>query len=65
MSHEFIVLVDGSLKIYRNFEDIPPIIDNVISFKPEFSEGPHTDEQHEEIVEWKNKLKELMEREKK
>jgi hypothetical protein len=63
MAHEFKVLVDGKVKIYSKFEDIPLVIDNVISFKPEIPEGPHTEEQHHEIHEWEHKFKELMKRE--
>lgn len=63
MAHKFIVLVDGKLCEYVNYEDIPEIIDNVIQFKPDIPEGPHTEEQHEEIHEWEHKFKELMKRE--
>lgn len=63
MAHKFVVLVDGKLCQYQNYEDIPKIIDNVIQFKPDIPEGPHTEEQHEEIHEWEHKFKELMKRE--
>jgi hypothetical protein len=63
MAHKFVVLVGGQLQEYQKYEDIPQVIDNVIQFLPEIPEGPHTDEQHEEIHEWENRFKELMKRE--
>ena len=63
MPHEFVVLIGKELKTYTRYEDIPEEFDNVISFKPEIPEPPHTEEQHEEIDSWNDKLKKLMERE--
>ena len=63
MSHEFVLLVNGELKTYSKFEDIPEKFDNVIKFLPEIPEPPHTEHQHEEIDEWNNKLQYLMEKE--
>jgi hypothetical protein len=63
MSHEFVVLKNGELKTYNNFDDIPEKIDNVIKFLPEIPEPPHTHEQHEEMGVWNDRLKELLKRE--
>ena len=63
MTHLFKVLVNGQMKTYNNFDDIPLVIDNVIAFKPDIPEGPHTPEEHEEIHAWEHKFKELMGRE--
>ena len=63
MAHEFVILVDGTLKTYTRYEDIPEFFDNVIRFKPEIPDAPHTEEQHEEIEGWNKKLQKLMERE--
>lgn len=63
MAHKFVVLIDNKLHEYQRYEDIPQVIDNVIQFLPEVPEGPHTEEQHEEIHEWEHKFKELMKRE--
>jgi len=63
MAHEFVILVNGQLKTYTRYEDIPEKFDNVIKFKPEIPEAPHTEEQHEEIETWNEKLKRLMEKE--
>lgn len=63
MAHKFVVLIDGELRVFDRFEDIPEVIDNVIEFLPEFSAGPHTHEEHEELDLWNDKLQELMRRE--
>jgi hypothetical protein len=63
MAHEFVVLLNGELKTYTKYEDIPERFDNVIRFIPEIPEPPHTHEQHEEIDLWNERLQELMKRE--
>ena len=63
MSHKFTILNGGKLEIYTKYEDIPLSFDNVISFLPEIPEGPHTDEQHEEIHQWEIRFQELLKRE--
>lgn len=61
--HEFVILKDGILKTYNKYEDIPEKFDNLIKFLPVIPSEPHTEEQHEEIETWNEKLKKLMERE--
>lgn len=63
MAHKFIILLDGELKEYTNYDDIPESFDNVIEFKPELPPAPHSAEQHEEMESWLFKFKELMKRE--
>jgi hypothetical protein len=63
MANEFVILRDGILETYDKYEDIPESFDNVIRFIPDFSEDPHTEEEHEELSFWGIKLKELMGRE--
>ncbi len=63
MAHEFVLLVNGKLETYHNYDDIPNVFDNVIKFFPEIPDGPHTEEQHEEIDSWNFKFQQLMERE--
>lgn len=63
MAHEFVIIVNGQLKTYTKYEDIPEFFDNVIRFKPEIPDAPHTEEQHEEIEGWNKKLQKLIERE--
>lgn len=64
MPHQFVVLNNERLETFVNFEDIPERFDNLIKFLPEIPPAPHTHEQHEEIEQWNNKLKELLKREK-
>ena len=63
MPHEFVLLVNGELRTYSKFEDIPEKFDNVIKFLPEIPEPPHTEHQHEEMDVWNDRLKELLSRE--
>lgn len=61
--HEFVILLNGELKTYNEFEDIPDKFDNVIKFNPCMPEPPHEEHQHDEMGEWGQKLQELMKRE--
>lgn len=61
--HEFVILREGKLETYTQFEDIPATFDNVVKFKPYIFPGPHTPEQHAEAAMWNERLKELMRRE--
>ena len=63
--NEFVILIDGELKTFDKYEDIPEVFYNVIKFLPAFPPGPHTEEQHEEIHKWNDKLQKLIERERK
>jgi hypothetical protein len=63
MAHEFVILKNGVLETYNKYEDIPEVFDNLIKFLPDIPDGPHTDEQHEEIDSWNEKLKELLKKE--
>ena len=63
MAHEFVILNKGVLETYNKYEDIPESFDNLIKFLPDIPDGPHTDEQHEEIDAWNEKLKILLTRE--
>lgn len=60
MAHEFVILRNGVLETYTNYEDIPLNFEHVIKFKVELPPEPHTDEQHEEIETWNDKLQALM-----
>jgi hypothetical protein len=63
MKGEFVLIVDGKLTTYRDYRDIPEVFDNVIKFKPDFSEGPHTEDEHEMLHLWNDRLQKLMEKE--
>ena len=63
MKGEFIIKINNKLHTFTDFGDIPSKIGAVISFMPEYPEPPHTEEQHEYIETFNDKLKQLMERE--
>ena len=49
---------------YSNYDVIHQRLDNVINVEPTPPEPPHTEEEHEEMDTYNDKLKELMKREK-
>jgi hypothetical protein len=63
MEGVFVVLVDGQIRTYYKYEDIPQVIENVIKFLPNVPPPPHTDEQHREMDSYESKFKELLKRE--
>ena len=63
MNGTFIIKEGNELITYTKYEDIPMVFDNVIKFEPEGPEGPHTDDEHEYMETFNDKLKELMKRE--
>ena len=62
MAHEFVVLRNGVLETYTEYDAIPSEFDTVIKFNPEVPHPPHTEEQHEEMDKWNSLLLELMTR---
>lgn len=58
---KFVVKKGGELFTYTNYEDIPLDFDHVIEFSPDMPEPPHTEEQHEEMEKWGDRLANLME----
>jgi hypothetical protein len=63
MEGEFVLIVDGKLKTFTRFKDIPDDFEHVIKFLPTIPDGPHTEEQHREIENWNIRFQELMEKE--
>jgi hypothetical protein len=61
--HKFVIIVDGELVTYTKYEDIPDNFDHVIEFVPEIPNSPHTENQHEEIDQWNNRLQLLIQKE--
>ena len=59
--HKFVVMKNNAMHTYTDYDAIPNEFDHVIEFLPEVPEGPHTEEQHEEIEQWNGKLQKLME----
>lgn len=64
MAHEFVVMRNGQLETYDDYEKIPKDFQHVIKFVPEIPPGPHTDHEHDDIETWTDKLYALMEIEK-
>ena len=61
MAHEFVILRNGILETYYDYDTIPNDFDHVIKFMPEIPPEPHTEDQHEEIEMWPARLQKLME----
>ena len=61
--HEFVFKINGKLVTVNSWEDVPNTFDHVIKFAPEVPEPPHTEEQHEEMNKWNDRLQTLMEKE--
>ena len=60
---KYVIMVNGKLNTYENYEDIPKRFDHVIEFAPDIIPGPHTEEEHREMGSWNSKLQDLMKRE--
>jgi hypothetical protein len=63
MKGEFRLIVNGELKTFYDYRDIPEEFDHVIAFLPEIPPGPHTHNEHDEIALWNSRLQKLMEKE--
>jgi hypothetical protein len=63
-NHKFVILIGRTLYAYTNYDDIPMEFDNVIEFRPVIPDAPHSHDDHDEIEQWNDRLKELMRREK-
>jgi len=61
--HKFVIMVNGELVTYNKYEDIPDDFDHVIEFIPDIPDGPHTEDQHNELSKWNDRLKCLIEKE--
>jgi len=61
MAHEFILLIDGELKTFTDYDDIPEKFDNVIKFLPDVSHE-EVDHSGENNI-WNDRLQELIKRE--
>ena len=48
---------------FHDWNDIPMEFDNLIRFEPDIIPDPHTEEEHEIMESYNNKLQELMKRE--
>ena len=60
---EFQFVVNGELRTYTSWGDIPEEFEHVIKFLPDIPPEPHTEEEHAEMALWNTRLQELMEKE--
>ena len=61
MAHEFVLLIDGKLKTFTEYNDIPDKFDHVIKFLPDV---PHDEVDHSGKHNiWNDRLQELIKRE--
>ena len=60
---EFQFIVNGELITYDKYEDIHENFEHVIKFIPDIPEEPHTEEEHDELSLWNERLQQLMEKE--
>ena len=63
---EFQFIINKELVTFDKYEDIPDEFEHVIKFLPDIPEpvnDDHTDEEHEELAKWNDRLQELMEKE--
>ena len=60
---EFQFVVNGELRTYTSWKDIPEEFEHVIKFLPDIPPEPHTEEEHAEMALWNTRLQELMEKE--
>lgn len=63
--HKFVFLINNELKVFNDWNLIPDNFDHVVEFVPHIPDGPHTQEQHEEIEQWHRRLQILIEKENK
>ena len=57
----FDLIVDGVLRSYQRWEDLPAVFDHVVRFEPTIPPAPHSEDQHEEAALWNARLQQLME----
>ena len=65
MNGKFVIRDNNQLITYTRYEDIPDVFDNVIEFAPDYPEGPHSEEEHEYMDTFNDRLQDLMKRERK
>ena len=61
MKGEFIIKMGEELITYTDYNDIPNTFDHVIKFNPDWPPAPHTQEDHDFMETFNDKLQALME----
>ena len=62
MANRFVVMRNGQLETYTDYDSIPVDIEHVIEFIPEMPTEPHSEHDHKNMSQWRVKLRKLMER---
>ena len=60
MKGEYVIMVAGELITYTDYDDIPNTFDHVIKFNPDWPPSPHTQEDHDYMETFNDKLQVLM-----
>ena len=60
---EFVFQIDGQLVTITKWEDVPEEFDHLIKFIPDPIPEEHTEEDHEQMALWNERLQQLMEKE--
>jgi len=63
MNGVYKIKLNGDIATYNKFSDIPAQFGAVISYIPEHPQPPHSDEEHDLIHSFQDKLQELLQRE--
>ena len=63
MKGEYVIKKGGELITYTDYDDIPDTFEHVIKFIPDWPEPPHTQDDHDYMETFNDKLQLLMERE--
>ena len=61
MKGEYVIMVDGELITYTDYDDIPDTFDHVIRCLFDWPEPPHSQEDHDYMETFNDKLQRLME----
>ena len=60
MTSEFVIMRNGILETYTDYDKIPTDFQRVIKFNPDMPPGPHTEEEHDEMGTWNDMLQRLI-----
>ena len=59
MKGEYVIKINGELMTYTDYDDIPDTFDHVIKFNPDWPKEPHTQEDHDLMAVFNDKLQRL------
>lgn len=63
MKGEYVIRIGNDIITYYEYDDIPESFDHLIKYSPIPILPPHTQEQHDEMESYVDKLNDLMKRE--